>query len=42
MLFQFTEFAVRGLLLGITYGLLALPIALLFATTESVDMAAGG
>lgn len=42
MLFEFTEFAVRGILLGVTYGLVALPIALLFATTDCVDMAVGG
>jgi branched-chain amino acid transport system permease protein len=42
MLFELTEFIVRGLLLGVTYGLVALPIAILFATTDSVDMAVGG
>lgn len=42
MLFEFAEFTVRGILLGLTYGLVALPIALLFVTTDSVDMAAGG
>lgn len=42
MLFELVEFVVRGLLLGVTYGLVALPIAILFATTDSVDMAVGG
>jgi branched-chain amino acid transport system permease protein len=42
MLFELTEFVVRGILLGVTYGIVALPIALLFATTDSVDMAVGG
>jgi branched-subunit amino acid ABC-type transport system permease component len=42
MLFELIEFTVRGLLLGVTYGLVALPIAILFATTDSVDMAVGG
>jgi branched-chain amino acid transport system permease protein len=36
------EFALRGLLLGVTYGIVALPIALLFVTTDAVDMAVGG
>jgi branched-chain amino acid transport system permease protein len=36
------EFVLRGMLLGVTYGVLALPIALLFVTTDAVDMAVGG
>jgi hypothetical protein len=31
----------RGLFLGVTIGLLALPISLLFLTTDSVDLAVG-
>lgn len=39
---QFIEFTVFGLLLGATYGLLALPISVVYATTHSVDAAVGG
>lgn len=39
---EFAELVVRGLLLGVTYALLALPISLLFLTTEAVDVAVGG
>lgn len=37
----FAEYLVRGVFLGVTYSLVALPISLLFATTGSVDMAVG-
>lgn len=36
------EFGVRGILLGVTYGLLAFPISLLFIATDTVDLAVGG
>ena len=36
------EFGVRGVLLGVTYGLLAFPISLLFIATGTVDLAVGG
>lgn len=36
------ELAVRGILLGVTYGLLAMPISLLFIATDTVDLAVGG
>jgi len=39
--FELTEFLVRGALLGVTYGLLAFPVSLLFVTTGSVDVALG-
>ncbi|MDX3806113.1 MAG: branched-chain amino acid ABC transporter permease [Bosea sp. (in: a-proteobacteria)] len=32
----------RGVLLGVTYGLLAFPISLLFIATDTVDLAVGG
>lgn len=35
------EYLVRGVFLGVTYSLVALPISLLFATTGSIDMAVG-
>jgi branched-chain amino acid transport system permease protein len=35
------ELTLRGLFLGVTIGLLALPISLLFLTTDSVDLAVG-
>jgi branched-chain amino acid transport system permease protein len=41
-MFELIEFVVRGALMGVIYGLVALPIALLFVTTDSVDMAVGG
>ena len=41
-MYQLVEFGIRGVLLGVTYGVLALPIALLFVTTDAVDMAVGG
>ena len=42
VMFEFLEFGVRGLLLGVTYGLLAFPISLLFIATDTVDLAVGG
>ncbi len=36
------EFGVRGMLLGVTYGLLAFPISLLFIATDTIDLAVGG
>lgn len=39
---EIAEFLVRGALLGVTYGLLAFPVSLLFVTTGSVDVAIGG
>ncbi|MDA8250344.1 MAG: branched-chain amino acid ABC transporter permease [Rhodospirillales bacterium] len=38
---ELLEFAVRGVFLGIIYGLVALPISLLFLTTDSVDLSVG-
>src|ERR1700676_5033766 len=35
------ELTLRGLFLGVTIGLLALPISLIFITTDSVDLAVG-
>jgi branched-chain amino acid transport system permease protein len=35
------EFAVQGILAGVVYGLLALPITLLFSATGTVDLAVG-
>lgn len=40
-LFEFIEYLTRGALLGVTYGLLAFPVSLLFSTTGSVDVAMG-
>jgi branched-chain amino acid transport system permease protein len=42
LIYPLAEFVIRGVLLGMTYGVLALPIALLFVTTDAVDMAVGG
>jgi branched-chain amino acid transport system permease protein len=39
--FELMELTLRGLFLGVTIGLLALPICLLFLTTDSVDLAVG-
>jgi len=39
--FELTEYILRGALLGVTYGLLAFPVSLLFVTTGSVDVAIG-
>lgn len=38
---EFTEFLVRGALLGVTYGLIACPIALIYVTSGTVDLAIG-
>lgn len=38
---EFAELLLRGLLLGAIYGLLAYPVSLLFATTDSVDLSVG-
>lgn len=35
------EFLLRGILLGAIYGMLAFPVSLLFATTDSVDLSVG-
>jgi branched-chain amino acid transport system permease protein len=40
-LFELAEYLLRGALLGVTYGLLAFPVSLLFVTTGSVDVALG-
>lgn len=40
-LFELAELLLRGALLGVTYGLLAFPVSLLFVTTGSVDVALG-
>ncbi|MEO4001812.1 branched-chain amino acid ABC transporter permease [Mesorhizobium sp. CAU 1732] len=40
-MFELTEYLIRGALLGVTYGLLAFPVSLLFSTTGSVDVALG-
>jgi branched-chain amino acid transport system permease protein len=39
--FELVELTLRGLFLGVTIGLLALPISLIFITTDSVDLAVG-
>ena len=41
MWIELLEFLVHGVLLGAIYGLLAFPVSLLFATTDSVDLAIG-
>lgn len=41
MLIELMEFLLRGMLLGAIYGLLAFPVSLLFATTDSVDLGVG-
>jgi len=38
---EVVEFAFRGLLVGMIYGMIALPISLLFVTTETVDLSVG-
>jgi branched-chain amino acid transport system permease protein len=38
---QLIELGVRGILLGVTYGLLAFPIGLIFLATDTVDLAIG-
>jgi len=40
-MYELVEFVVRGILLGVTYGLLAFPISLLFIATDTVDLAVG-
>jgi branched-chain amino acid transport system permease protein len=40
-MYELVEFGVRGILLGVTYGLLAFPISLLFIATDTVDLAVG-
>lgn len=40
-MYELTEYLIRGALLGVTYGLLAFPVSLLFSTTGSVDVALG-
>jgi branched-chain amino acid transport system permease protein len=40
-LYALTEYVVRGVLAGSIYGLLALPMSLLFATVRSIDFAVG-
>ena len=40
-MFEFVEYLTRGALIGVTYGLLAFPVSLLFSTTGSVDVALG-
>lgn len=41
MMMEFSEFLIRGALLGAIYGLLAFPVSLLFVTADSVDLAIG-
>lgn len=38
---ELMEYLVRGLLIGVTYGLLAYPISLLYVATGTVDLAVG-
>lgn len=38
---ELMEYLVRGVLIGVTYGLLAYPISLLFVATGTVDLAVG-
>ncbi len=40
-MYELLEFSSRGILLGVTYGLLAFPISLLFIATDTVDLAVG-
>lgn len=40
-MYELIEYVVRGALLGVTYGLLAFPVSLVFITTGSVDVALG-
>jgi len=39
---NFLEYAVQGLLLGVTYGLIALPMGLFYMTIRTLDVAVGG
>ena len=41
MLSAFLEYVIQGIFLGVTYGLIAFPISLLFITTDSVDLSVG-
>lgn len=41
MLIELTELLLRGIWLGAIYGLLAFPVSLLYATTDSVDLSVG-
>src|SRR5690606_12461881 len=38
---ELLEYLVRGVLIGVTYGLLAYPISLLFVATATIDLAVG-
>ena len=38
---EFIEFLIRGILIGAVYGMLAFPVSLLYATTDSVDLSVG-
>lgn len=38
---EFTELLIAGLFLGVTYGLLAIPISILFVSIDKVDLAVG-
>lgn len=38
---QFIEYVIYGLLLGVSYGLVALPVSLVYATTRTIDSAVG-
>ena len=40
-MYELLEISSRGILLGVTYGLLAFPISLLFIATDTVDLAVG-
>ena len=40
-MYVLTEYVVRGILAGSIYGLLALPMSLLFATVRTIDFAVG-
>lgn len=39
---QLAELAVRGVLIGCVYGIVAIPISLVYITTDTVDLAVGG
>lgn len=41
-MFEFGEYLLHGAVLGLCYGLLALPISLLFVATDTVDLTVGG
>jgi branched-subunit amino acid ABC-type transport system permease component len=40
-MYELLEYCIRGSLLGVTYGVLAFPIALLFIATDAIDLAVG-